>query len=296
MTLLILTLVFAACFAAVFSLGTWTLARRPLERRLGRRFPEAADGVELRREPIHADDANAADIRGRLAAAGYDSAGASAGFRTLRLAAVAGLAVATFVGLALLAPSILPPQRLVMALAAGGFGWLVPPMVLDRLAARRRDLLRVGFPDSLDLMQVCVEAGLGLDAAFAQVAEELGAAHPALGAQYRQLGQELRAGRSRDDALRGLADRLGLDEAKAFATMMIQSDALGTSVSDALRTYAEDMRGRRMLAAEEKAQQLGVKLSLPLVGLILPALMVVIVTPAAQKLARLMWPLIESVK
>lgn len=292
MTLFILALVFASVVALVLGLGAVLLKNRPVQRRLSKPVVEASGSSLLRDRLVEGADGHSA-LRRRLLAAGLSSASAPATFRTIRVLVAVGAGVVSLAVISALSVELVLAQRLIMAMAMAGLGWLLPPIYLDRMADRRRDTMRVGFPDSLDLMQVCVEAGLGLDAAIAQIAEEIGKAHPLLGEQYRLLGQELRAGRNRDDALRALAERLDLDEAKAFATMLIQSDSLGTSVADALRTYAEDMRGRRMLAAEEKAQQLGVKLSLPLVGLILPALLVVIVTPAAQKIARLMWPLIN---
>ncbi|CAA7615376.1 type II secretion system F family protein [Magnetospirillum sp. UT-4] len=229
----------------------------------------------------------------RLLAAGYGGARAVTVFRLARLglAALLALGFLAAAGLLDLAPE--PERRIALACGLAAMGWLLASIHLDRRAGSRRLALRDGFPDSLDLMQVCVEAGLGLDAAIARVAAEIGAAHPLLGAHYAQMGRELRAGRGRDDALRGLADRLGFDEAKAFAAMLIQSEALGSSIADTLRAYAEDMRSRRLLAAEQKAQELGVKLSVPLILFILPALIIVIVTPAAHRMARLFWPLID---
>lgn len=294
MTVFILLLVFVSVTLLVAALGVSLLRRPPLERRLGAPAAEAGPAGLLRDRLVEGEDGTAAAMRRRLQAAGYSSAAALATFRTVRIGVALGLGGGALVLLSQSSFDLAPVQRLLMASCAAGMGWLWPPIWLDRLAARRRDAMRLGFPDSLDLLQVCIEAGLGLDAAIALVGKEIGKAHPLLGQQYQLLAHELRAGRSRDEALRAMAERLGLDEAKAFATILIQSDALGTSIVDALRAYAEDMRGRRMLAAEEKAQQLGVKMSVPLVGLILPALMLVIITPAAQKIGRLMMPLMSQ--
>jgi tight adherence protein C len=291
MDAVILAAAFTAAAALALGVGALVLRGNPLDRRLG--MPAKAPVAADLRDRLQTDEGGGGELRRRLVAAGFAAASAMTAFRTIRISATLVLGLGALGGFTLLGPDLSPPQRLMMAMGAAAVGWLWPPLQLDRLAERRRQAMREGFPDSLDLMQVCVEAGLGLDAAIAQVGEEIGAAHPLLGEQYRMMGQELRAGRSRDDALRSLAERMGLDEAKALATLLIQSEALGCSMADALRAYAEDMRNRRMTSAEEKAQQLGVKLSMPLVAFILPALIVVILTPAAQKLSRLFWPLMH---
>jgi tight adherence protein C len=282
MNIVILALVFAAATSLALGLGALLPRGGTLARRLG--MPSAQDTILLRRR--RNDDS-------RLLAAGYSSATARTTFRAARVVVGIGFGLAALAVLSTPYFGLVGMQRVIMAVSVAVAGSLLPGFHLDRLAARRQQALRDGFPDSLDLMQVCIEAGLGLDAAIAQVAEEIGAAHPLLAEHYQMLGQELRAGRCRDDALRALAARLGLDEAKQLATLLIQSETLGSSITDALRSYAEDMRKRRMLSAEEKAQQLGVKLSIPLVLFILPALIIVIVSPAAQKMARLFWPLMH---
>ena len=287
----ILIFAFAAAFFAILGIGILLPNGSSLGRRLGMPTTERASGSTKLRDRL--DDSGTAEDPRRLLAAGFSTHASLAALRTARIACAIGLGL---VGLAVLSLEFSGLQRIIMAGSVAAIGWLLPGFILDRLALRRQQAMRDGFPDSLDLMQVCIEAGLGLDAAFAQVAEEIGAAHPLLGEQYRMLGQELRAGRCRDEALRALAIRLGLEEAKALATLLIQSEALGSSITDALRTYAEDMRQRRMLSAEEKAQQLGVKLSVPLVVFILPALITVIVSPAALKMTRLFLPMMHHTK
>jgi tight adherence protein C len=285
---LLLAAIFMATIALVIAIGAMPSRRHhPRERRLAPPRPAAEASV------VAALPATATGLARRLAAAGYAGEAAASAFHLVRLGAAAflGLGFVAFAAALDIAPE--PGRRVALACGLAAIGWLIPSIHLDRRAERRRLAMREGFPDSLDLMQVCVEAGLGLDAAIARVAAELGSAYPLLGAQYTQMGQELRAGRARDDALRGLAERLGFDEAKSFASLLIQSEALGSSIADTLRAYAEDMRTRRMLAAEQKAQELGVKLSVPLILFILPALIIVIVTPAAHKMARLFWPLID---
>ena len=147
-----------------------------------------------------------------------------------------------------------------------------------------------GFPDALDLMLVCVEAGLGLEAAFARVGMEMTESHPRLAEQFGTVVLELRAGRSHEDALRRMADRAGADEIRAFATLLIQSTKLGSSIAQTLRIYAAEMRERRRMRAEEKAHRLPVLLSIPLVACMLPVMIGVLMLPAAIRVMRAVMP------
>lgn len=178
----------------------------------------------------------------------------------------------------------------VQALYAAGvlavLAWAVPARLRAWRASRRREALRRGFPDALDMMVVCVEAGLGLDAALNRVAVEIAQAQPPIAAELTQIGRELRAGRERGTVLRNFAHRAGLPEVASFATLLIQSEALGTGVARSLRVQAEDMRASRMLRAEEQAHTLPVKLTIPLVFCILPAMIVVVLLPSALAIWR----------
>jgi tight adherence protein C len=162
----------------------------------------------------------------------------------------------------------------------------VPVGVRRRRQAKRRAALREGFPDALDLMVICVEAGLGLDAALNRVAAEIEAVHPALGVALAQVGREVRAGRPRGEALQAFAKRVGLSEVESFATLLNQSEILGTGAARALRVQAEEMRAARMLYAEEQAQALPIKLTLPLVLCVLPAMIAVVLLPGAIAILR----------
>jgi tight adherence protein C len=139
-------------------------------------------------------------------------------------------------------------------------------------------------------MLVCVEAGLGLEAAFARVGMEMTNSHPRLAEQLGAVVLELRAGRSHEDALRRMADRAGADEIRAFATLLIQSTKLGSSIAQTLRTYASEMRERRRMRAEEKAHRLPVLLSIPLVVCMLPTMIGVLMLPAAIRVVRAVLP------
>jgi tight adherence protein C len=145
------------------------------------------------------------------------------------------------------------------------------------------------------MLLVCVESGLGLDGALARVADEIGRAHPLLSEQFGFIGRELRVGRDREVALRSMAERIGIDEVTSLVTLLIQTDKLGTSIGDALRAHAYEMRSTRLLRAEEKAMKLPVKLSIPLIFLILPALLLVILAPASLSIGREMFPALKNV-
>jgi tight adherence protein C len=143
-------------------------------------------------------------------------------------------------------------------------------------------------------MLVCVEAGLGLEAAFARVGEELVRSHPLIAEQLGTVVLELRAGRSREDALRRLADRAEVDEIRAFATLLIQSTKLGSSVGQTLRIYAAEMREKRRMRAEEKAHRLPVLLSVPLVACMLPVMIGVLMLPAFIRVVRSVLPALSG--
>lgn len=159
-------------------------------------------------------------------------------------------------------------------------GLVLPDKVLDGRAAKRQTEYRDGFPDMMDLMVACVEAGMGIDGAVTRVAEELGRRYPNLALHLNIIALEVRAGRSRTDAWKNFAQRLGMDEADSLATMLRQADEMGSSVGQTLRVFSRDMRQKRMLAAEEQALGLSAKLSLPLILFVFPTLLGVLMLPA----------------
>lgn len=165
-----------------------------------------------------------------------------------------------------------------------GVGLLGPEQVLRFKAGKRTDQCRKGFPDMMDLMTACVEAGLGMDAALVRVGHELGGRYPALKQNLDIMNLELRAGRERNEAMLNFADRLNLDEAKALAVMLKQAEEMGSSVGQALRTFSDDMRHKRMMKAEEKAAALSAKLTVPLILFIFPTIMVMLMLPAGIRI------------
>ena len=160
------------------------------------------------------------------------------------------------------------------------FGLYAPNLFVRAKADRRRQEIINGFPDCLDLMLVCVEAGLGLEAALDRVGREMASSHPRISALLTETTLLMRAGANREDAMRKLADRASVDEIRSFTTLLIQSDKLGTSLATTLRVYASEMREARRLRAEEKAHRLPVLLSIPLVVFMLPAMIGVLTLPA----------------
>ena len=192
--------------------------------------------------------------------------------------------------------SIIARPNMTMALAGLGAGYVLPGMVLARLAKRRAHKIRLSLADALDLLVVSVEAGLGLDQAMSRVAAELNFAYPQLSEELRLINLELRAGKPRAEALRNLADRTGVDDLSSLVTMLIQTDKFGTSVAQSLRVYSETLRTKRRQRAEEAAAKTGVKMVFPLVFCIFPAIWVVTIGPAAIRFMTVLFPMIDNMK
>lgn len=220
-------------------------------------------------------------LRKRLVLAGiYDPRGVAIFFLTR-----AALAVALAATAMMFAPGQGGSVYWMIVGAAGIFGYVAPSIYLDRRIAARRDEHRSGFPDFMDLLVVCADAGLSMEAALDRVGRELADSYPSLCANIHMANLEIRAGRTMIEALEHLAERLGLEEARSFSTLIQQSDELGSSITEALRVYSDDMRHKRLSRAEEKAYSLPAKLSLPMMVCIFPVLFVVILLPVAVRLA-----------
>jgi len=217
-------------------------------------------------------------LRSRLVQAGYLDPRAGAFFFLAR----AGMAAALGVAALFVVPMLLPhyPRLfwpLVWCAAMGGY--IAPGFYLDRRIASRRTEHRLGFPDFMDLLVVCADAGLSMEAALDRVGRELSDSYPSLSTNIYMTTLEIRAGRPLSEAFEHFAERLGLDEARSFATLLQQSQELGSSLTEALRVYSDDMRHKRMSRAEEKAYSLPAKLSVPLILCIFPVIVVVILLP-----------------
>jgi tight adherence protein C len=169
--------------------------------------------------------------------------------------------------------------RIVFPVAGGGIGYFLPSIVLGRLIDRRNDRIRLALPDVLDLMVICTESGCGLDQAIVNVSKELKTVHPAISEELTIVNMEIMAGKSRMEALRNFARRVGEEEVKKLVAILVQTDRFGTSVSDALRTQSDYLRIRRRQEAEERAGKVGVKLVFPIFFFCLPSLLVVTAGP-----------------
>ena len=186
--------------------------------------------------------------------------------------------------------TITPGYFIILSILFALIGFYSPDAWLKLRIAKRKEKIMEGFPDALDLLVVCVEAGMGLDAAIKRVGEEMKLSNEILSEELNQLNLELRAGKPRQSALRNLAIRTGLEEMSNFVTLLIQTDRFGTSVARALRVHSESMRTRRYQKAEETATKLPVKLVFPLILFILPTLFITILGPAAIKIIRVLIP------
>jgi tight adherence protein C len=235
-------------------------------------------------------DTQGETLRARLIAAGYNSPLAPKLFTAIRLGMLV-LLPAIFVGVIFLGGSEVSPFKLyLIGVALAVFGLYAPNLFISAKADRRREAIVNGFPDSLDLMLVCVEAGLGMEAAFDRVGREMLHSHPLVAQMLSVVTLELRAGATREEALRNMANRTQVTEIRSFSTLLIQSDKLGSSIGETLRVYASEMREKRRMRAEEKAHKLPVLLSVPLVACMLPVMIGVLMLPAIIRVLREMLP------
>lgn len=290
--------------AAAFSLGIMSVIRNraELKRRatainieIPGRVNDASDKRSLRFASISAaqklidytskhyaaeDGASLKVLRRKLIEAGILDPKGPAYFFIARTALAILFAVAAMPVVPLFLPELTPSWFWMCVLAAGMMGYMAPSLYLDRRIKGRQQEHRAGFPDFMDLLVVCADAGLSMEASLDRVGRELSDSYPSLSANIHMATLEIRAGRTLSEALEHLADRLGLEEARAFATLLQQSAELGSSLTDALRVYSDDMRHKRLSSAEEKAYSLPAKLSVPLVLCIFPVLVIVTMLPA----------------
>jgi tight adherence protein C len=204
-------------------------------------------------------------------------------YRAIHLSAMAGFPMAVAGVCALTGRPI--NNALVYIIVAFVAGFFVPRFFLNRMIRKRQRLIRWGLADALDLMVVSVEAGLGLNAAMVKVASELRDVHSHVAIEFELANLEIRVGRERDEALRNLAERTGVDDLRSFVAMLIQTDKFGTSIAKGLRTFSDSMRTKRRQRAEQEAQKAAVKLLFPLALFLFPTLFIAILGPAFLNLA-----------
>jgi tight adherence protein C len=220
-------------------------------------------------------------IRRRVARAGYTSPAAAVIYAALEvvLPVVAGLGTFALLG---------SPRGFLVGSLLAIAAYLLPGMALGRLITKRQQAIANGLPDALDLIIVCVEAGLSLDQAVLKASEELALSHRALADELQQVTNEVRAGKPRMEAFRNFAERTKVDDVRALVAMLVQTDRFGTSIAQALRTHADTGRTIRRQRAEERAAKLGVKLVFPLVFCLFPAMYVVTLGPGAVRIIRVL--------
>ncbi len=217
--------------------------------------------------------------RERLMHAGYRNDGALANFYAIKTLFIVGLPLAVFFGLRWV-PGLTSIEVVQAAAGAMLVGALGPNYVLAKMIERRKRRLYNGFPDALDLLVVCTEAGYGLKPALQRVADELVIGHPELSEELALVNSEMRAGVDRVDALKNLSDRTGLEEIGGLVSLLSQSLRFGTSIAESLRIYSEEFRDKRMQRAEEEAGKISTKMVFPLVLCMFPAFFVVAIGPA----------------
>ena len=215
-------------------------------------------------------------IQHRLVQAGYDTPIAPLAYSLIRVAALVSLPLLAF----FFVPKTTFFQVLIAVGGAALVGLMIPPFVLLRLLSRRQERIRRGLPDALDLLVVCVEAGISLDAAILRVAKDLTLVHPDLASELLVVSRKMNAGMTREEALRGLWDRTGVEEVRSLVASLVQSEKWGSSSSRVLRVSAETLRRKRRQAAEKRAATAPLKMIVPMAIFIFPALFVVILGPA----------------
>ncbi|SEN37247.1 tight adherence protein C [Loktanella fryxellensis] len=176
----------------------------------------------------------------------------------------------------------------IMLLTPGCVGYLLPKYWITRRVASRKEAIEHGFPDSLDMMLVCVEAGQSLDQSILRVARELKSGFPDLAQEFEIVSQEMKAGKGKEAVLRDMSERCGVQDITSFCTVLIQSQQFGTSIGDALRVYASEMRDKRVMKAEEAANKLPTKMTLATMMLTVPPLLMILIGPSIVGITRMM--------
>lgn len=300
-------LILGAMFVLVFGVAVLAMllfTRDPVKARLAaldeRDSPKSAGGAGWRArlaqfaEPlaklsVPADGWETSPVRVRFINAGWRSPSTPGLFHACKTALTVGLPVVVWIALPHHSDrsSALTFLYLVGAACAG---YYIPDIILKRrIAARQLEIFET-FPDALDLMTVCVEAGLAMDAALARVGNEIGLKSPVLAEELQLVTLELRAGSAKEKALRNLALRTGVEDVDALVKMLIQAERFGTSIGTALRVQSEQLRTRRRQLVEERAAKIATKLLFPLIFCIFPALLVVLLGPAVLQVMRSIVP------
>jgi tight adherence protein C len=250
------------------------------EEHAGERFAERIATPLNRLVPASA--AEVQKLQKKLMQAGFRSNHAPIIYRTIQLVTMASLPALIALTCAILARPL--SSALFWILAAFVVGFFAPRYILGRLIRSRQLRVRWGLADALDLMVISIEAGLGLNAAMMKVSSELKHVHPDISEEFELANLEIRVGRERDEALRNLAERTGVDDLRSLVAMLIQTDRFGTSIAKAIRVFSDSLRTKRRQRAEQAAQKAAVKLLFPLACFLFPTLFIAILGPALLQL------------
>jgi tight adherence protein C len=187
-----------------------------------------------------------------------------------------------------LTAGLTPKNIALYVMLPGAVGYYAPKYWLTKRVAKRQEEIQDGFPDALDLLLVCVEAGQSLDQSIVRMAQEIEPSYPALSHEFITVAQEMKAGKDKPDVLRSMAERCDLNDITSFVTVLIQSASFGTSIADALRIYADEMRDKRVMRAEEKANVLPTKLTVGTMMFCVPPLLIILIGPSLYGIAQSM--------
>lgn len=237
-------------------------------------------------EPQNAEEYSAVKLK--LMQAGYRSKNAIRIYHFLQFTlGIFGLLAGGIYALVQMSgPVEVTTQQLVMwIMIPGGIGYVLPKYWVTRRQQGRQEAITNGFPDSLDMMLVCVEAGQSLDQSIIRVARELKSGFPELAEEFETVSQESKAGKDKDTVLKDMSDRCGVPDISSFVTVLVQSSQFGTSIADALRVYASEMRDKRVMRAEEAANKLPTKMTLATMMLTVPPLMAMLIGPSIYAIA-----------
>ena len=240
------------------------------------KFLEPEDGKELSQKQLE------------LRQAGYQSRDAVRMFYFAQMAlGIIGLIIGVVYTNMIVEVEMTTQKTIMWTLGPGAIGYWLPKYWITRRVAERKEQIEQGFPDSLDMMLVCVEAGQSLDQCIVRVARELRASYVALADEFEVVAQEMKAGKDKVNVLNDMGTRCGVQDVQSFVTVLVQSAAFGTSIADALRVYAEEMRDKRVMRAEEAANKLPTKMTLATMMFTVPPLLVILVGPSVMGITKM---------
>ncbi len=302
---LIAVLVLGAFFALLFVAMMAARKDDPIEKlkraQSGKASAKNTQQEKLRRKAANAkldkykaflepqSEAELSSVRLKLMQAGYPSRDAVRAYHLAQfLLGIGGLilGVSYFIFVKQ-TPESSTTDMMLWTLGPGAAGYMLPKYWVTRRVAERKEEITAGFPDSLDMMLVCVEAGQSLDQSIVRVASELRASYPALSQEFEIVAQEMKAGKEKSQVLSDMGERCGVQDVSSFVTVLIQSATFGTSIAEALRVYAGEMRDKRVMRAEEAANKLPTKMTLATMMLTVPPLLIILVSPSVIGITQL---------